>query len=152
MNRPWGQSGSCKVLDCKERSTACKLAPDLTETYQEERQDAGSEAGKPRQNVEVCERVCREERHDDASESRGDRGCREGPGHARRRTRETTLPLQLLQGPGRRGETPPLDLRVRSNADLQVLPLPVIRSRRWNADHRISTGRTRRTGGVRYRH
>src|SRR5215467_7210778 len=35
MNRPWGQSGSCKVLDCKERSPACKLAPVLTETYRE---------------------------------------------------------------------------------------------------------------------
>src|SRR5215467_2610882 len=113
MNRPWGQSGSCKLLDCKERSPACKLAPDLTETYREERLHARSQAGKSRQNVEICERVCREERHYHASESRRDRGCREGPGHARRRTRETTLPLQLLQGQGRRGETPTLDLCMR---------------------------------------
>src|SRR4029434_2265778 len=61
------------------------------------------------------------------------------------------LSLQLLSGSGRRGEESPLDLRLRRDAEVQVLPLPALRHARGRADHRVLAGRPRRASSVRHR-
>src|SRR5437016_7790033 len=59
------------------------------------------------------------------------------------------LSVQLLSGSGRGGEAAPLDLRVRRDAEVQVLPLSPIREIRRPADHRVPARRSRGTGRVR---
>ena len=72
-----------------------------------------------------------------------------GPRQARRRTRPPPLPLQLLRRQARRGQILHLDLPLRRDAEVEVLPLTALLRSGRSSDHRAPPPRPRRPRDLR---